>query len=153
MTEPVHKRAWFYILHEPEKNNYICAITEHRYEQGNSVYIYAGTPEQAGILDDLLWTFKPSSFVPHEVFRPEKRVESPVVIGGMQRLARHYDYLIVASDYTERDMAFIERFPRIVDFAEKYDDNLVLASRKRYALLRNCGYEIDTIEKNLSENK
>jgi len=153
MTEPVQKRAWFYILHEPEKEKFICAITEHRYEQGNSVYIYVKSPEQASALDDLLWKFNPSSFIPHEIYHPDKTIESPVVIGAKYPVGRQFDYLIVASDYSENDMSFIKRFSNIIDFAEKYDESLVHASRKRYSLLRDEGYQIDTIDRKLNENR
>jgi len=49
--------------------------------QGQRVYLHAGSSEEAGLLDRLLWSFVPESFVPHTLATDPQAAEVPVVIG------------------------------------------------------------------------
>ena len=58
-----------------------CEIAEHTYTQGERLQIIALDEEQAARLDDLLWTHKPDTFVPHGLWKSmDNDSEQPVVI-------------------------------------------------------------------------
>ncbi len=42
-----------------------CRVTEKAYRAGHRVHVLTRDEEEAGVLDDLLWTFSQSSFIPH----------------------------------------------------------------------------------------
>jgi DNA polymerase-3 subunit chi len=67
-------RVDFYILppgDERQRLVFACRLTEKAYRQGLTVYLRAGDETTASQLDQLLWTFRQGSFVPHA--RAEER--------------------------------------------------------------------------------
>ena len=58
-----------------------CEVAERSYTQGHRLQIIASGEEQAARLDELLWTFRPDSFVPHGVFAEQSaQAALPIVI-------------------------------------------------------------------------
>ena len=63
-------RIDFYLLEAPEafaSDATACRIAEKAWRHGHRVHLHAGSPESARRLDDLLWTWRDESFVPHAV--------------------------------------------------------------------------------------
>lgn len=149
MTENTEKKACFFLLTEPAKDISVCHLAQLYYERGKTVYIFARDQRHADALDSLLWTFDEQSFVPHEVYggEPDAAVEAPVVIGTNSAVHHDFDIFIAGAHFEETDMPFITRFDSVIDFADQYDDNLVLLSRKRYQMFREHNYEMHTSEK------
>ena len=44
-----------------------CKLTEKAFALGHQVFIQPSSEEQLRVLDEILWKFDPSSFLPHEV--------------------------------------------------------------------------------------
>lgn len=75
-------RADFYIVAEPAVPcRFVCQLTEKVRNEGYDIYIHAATREQATTIDDLLWTFKDISFLPHASIDSQDVTECPVIIG------------------------------------------------------------------------
>jgi len=65
----------FYVLSsttEQEKLIFVCKLLEKIYLKQLCCYVLTDNIEQSKNLDNLLWTFRPSSFVPHQLFMGEK---------------------------------------------------------------------------------
>ncbi|MED5461998.1 MAG: DNA polymerase III subunit chi, partial [Pseudomonadota bacterium] len=63
-------RVDFYILQtsgELARQQFACRLAEKAYKLDNRIHIHVSEPEAAARLDDLLWTFRGGSFVPHEL--------------------------------------------------------------------------------------
>ncbi len=61
-------RVDFYVLQradERSRHTLACKLAEKAYRLDNSVYIHAKTHQDAEHLNELLWTFRDGSFVPH----------------------------------------------------------------------------------------
>ena len=58
-----------------------CRVVEKAYKQGNRVLIQTAGREQAMQLDELLWTFRAGSFIPHSLADSTANIASPVIIG------------------------------------------------------------------------
>ncbi|WP_333687737.1 DNA polymerase III subunit chi [Methylococcus capsulatus] len=59
-------RVDFYLLPAGESLlSYACRLTEKAYRQGHTVFLVTDTDDEAAQLDDMLWTFRQGSFVPH----------------------------------------------------------------------------------------
>ncbi|MEZ5578324.1 MAG: DNA polymerase III subunit chi [Candidatus Competibacteraceae bacterium] len=43
-----------------------CRLADKAYGLGHTVYLFTASEARAAALDDLLWTFRQDSFVPHE---------------------------------------------------------------------------------------
>ena len=85
-------RADFYIVAEPSvPYRFVCQLTEKIRKEGYDIYIHAASSEEAATIDDLLWTFRDISFLPHTAIDSADAVEDcPVIIGwdGETPLAR-----------------------------------------------------------------
>lgn len=76
-------KADFYIVPEPAvPYRFVCRLTEKVMNEGYDIHIHAADREQAGTIDDLLWTFRDISFLPHAAADAAGVMEDcPVVIG------------------------------------------------------------------------
>ncbi|MDZ7735281.1 MAG: DNA polymerase III subunit chi [Gammaproteobacteria bacterium] len=77
-------RVDFYILPEQgdqDRRRFACALTQKAWKAGNRVCLLVGDREQAGELDNLLWTFRDISFVPHALADSQEAATVPVIIG------------------------------------------------------------------------
>ncbi|MDO9168371.1 MAG: DNA polymerase III subunit chi [Methylobacter sp.] len=64
----------FYILPtESLKDRYLfaCKLIEKAYRSGSFCYVLTDSAEQSQIIDDLLWTFRAGSFIPHRIYSGE----------------------------------------------------------------------------------
>lgn len=78
-------------------------------------------------------------FVPHAYDNGAVEChEEPVVIGTCERNPNGASILIMGGSCS---MEFVSGFDVIVDFAEVYDDDLASASRDRFSLYREAGFE------------
>jgi DNA polymerase-3 subunit chi len=78
-------RVDFYLLNQAgqhSRQTFACRLAEKAYRLNNTVHIHAGSRGDADRLDELLWTFRDGSFVPHErVSGSRQDAESPITIG------------------------------------------------------------------------
>ncbi len=88
-------RVDFYVVADasPEARLQVAArLTEKAHRQGHSLFINTGSESEAAFLDELLWTFRPGSFIPHHSLAEGS--EGPVVLGWGQEPSSHDDVLI-----------------------------------------------------------
>lgn len=72
----------FYILateDTAQRELFACRLTEKAFGLGNRVWLQTSDEATAAALDDLLWSFKPTSFVPHALAAVDS--SAPVLIG------------------------------------------------------------------------
>ena len=137
-------RVDFYILsqHGPrERHVFACRLAEKAYRLDNSVHIHANNRADAQRLDELLWTYRDGSFVPHHLLGTERAdLPSPVTIGYDDRHAGTSDLLINLCDDVP---AFAEGFARVAELVTS-DEDCKLKSRKRFVQYRDNGHTLDT---------
>jgi DNA polymerase-3 subunit chi len=92
-------------------------------------------------IDDLLWTFRDGSFVPHEVLEnPSTEPPAPITIGCESAPSRDCDLLI---NLSEEIPAIAESFPRVAEIVTS-DEGARTRSRKRFVDYRERGHTLDT---------
>jgi DNA polymerase-3 subunit chi len=137
-------RVDFYILAQADeraRQMLACKLAEKAWRLENSVYIHAKNRADAEHLDELLWTFRDGSFVPHSVVgRNDGTDDSPIMIGCGDAAVDSRDLLINLCDDIP---AFVEGFPRVAELVTS-DENCRSLSRQRYALYRDQGHELNT---------
>jgi DNA polymerase-3 subunit chi len=92
----------FYILKESEEQDrlvFACRLTEKAMNQGLKIHIHTSDEQTAQDMDDLLWSFRPDSFIPHAIVGIDEELtedeDIPVFIGfGEQVQAQSIDLLI-----------------------------------------------------------
>ena len=99
----------------------LCRLVETLYLAGRRVVVFFGDAKRAAILDDYLWTFSQSSFVPHAPWDGATPVEEPVaVVSGELVNANRADTLVVADRLADAATAaaFAEVHDLVADLAE-----------------------------------
>ncbi len=119
----------------------VCARTARYYEQGLTVSIWTDTSEDGAEIDDVLWTFRQQSFIPHvRGDRATAPVIEPVVVLWGDPCEFESDALVLAGGGEPAHWHL--GFARVCDFAPVYDEGLRLAARRRYCALQAAGYRM-----------
>jgi DNA polymerase-3 subunit chi len=138
-------RADFYILNgNTAASRFSCSIANKAFAQGNSVYIMTADQEQAAKLDDLLWTFQDTSFLPHAQLHAG---DAPVLIGWPGVTAPATDVLINLTDNVPEQ---INSFDRIIEIVADTPPGRE-QGRARYKQYREQGFELFTHEINTEQ--
>ena len=136
-------RVDFYILDDDDADKRyatICRLVEKAWRHNNHVYIHTESKRQAEVLDDLLWTFRAESFVPH--CRMEQNAEllgkvpRQVLLGHDFEPDASFDVMI---NLDESVPHFFSRFPRVLEIVNQQDE-IRKKGRQRYSYYRNRGY-------------
>jgi len=137
-------RVDFYVLEradERSRHTLACKLAEKAYRLKHSVYIHAKSRHDAERLNELLWTFRDGSFVPHGLAGANDDTEvASVMIGCEPDGVDSRDLLINLCDEIP---AFADSFPRVAELVTS-DENCRLLSRKRFAEYRDKGHAIQT---------
>lgn len=136
-------RIDFYVLSqagEQARQMFACRLAEKAYRLDNKVHIHAADRAAAQRIDELLWTFRDGSFVPHHVLGSSASPDSPITIGCGDAVVDARDLLI---NLCEDIPAIAASFPRIAELVSS-DADVKQQSRKRFAAYRDQGHQIDT---------
>ena len=137
-------RIDFYVLKQQGEHNrqtFACRLAEKAYRLQNTVHIHADNAADAKRIDELLWTFREGSFVPHHVVgtTTDER-DSAVTIGCGEQVIASRDLLINLGAGVP---TFAESFPRVAELVTS-DAESKQQSRKRFAQYREKGHTLQT---------
>lgn len=130
----------FYVLDkfdEHSRYTLACKLAEKAWRLENTIHIHTMSQADAERLDELLWTFRDGSFVPHELVSSGN--SAPVSIGYDSNTIESRDLLINLCDEIP---AFANTFPRIAELVTS-EENCRQKSRKRYAIYRDQGHTLE----------
>ena len=131
-------RVDFYILPEDQNiERFACRVTARAWADGNRVHLHTASEHMAGVMDDLLWTFRDISFVPHERY-PADNPETPVTIGYA---GQHPPDVRLVINLDQAIPDFAREADRIIEIAGGDEDHRQQA-RQRYRQYRAADYEI-----------
>ncbi len=134
----------FYILPENGNQKYFaCALIQKAWKQGNNIFVNTRSESEAVAFDDLLWTFKDISFLPHCLAANNNTGNSPIVIGEdnqtNSQIPDHTTVMLNLTDQIPRDTNKLKRILEIVAGSESERQQ----ARKRYAEYRDQGHELN----------
>lgn len=133
----------FYILQDSQpgvRPLFTCRLTEKAFKQGHQVYINAESSQQLKQLDDLLWTFRDGSFLPHAVYTAGAGDNLPVLLGHAVEPEGPSDVLVNLSSELP---SFFSRFSRVAELVGG-DAAQLDAARERYRFYKDRGYTLNT---------
>ncbi len=146
----------FYILSsgaEQARLGTACRIIEKAARQCRRIVIATANPSQAKTLDELLWTFSDTSFIPHRIATPDTPAQTasptaesaddtdePVLIHcGDAGQTPACDVLVNLGDRLPES---VDACPRIVEIISSAPD-VRQQGRDRYKAYRARGYELN----------
>jgi DNA polymerase-3 subunit chi len=136
-------RVDFYVLPDRKDNGralLACRLADKAYNLGQTVYLLAASEAQATALDDLLWTFRQDSFIPHERYPLAGEEASPVLVGTVLQADRTAQVLINCTDRLPEDF---ERHERVVELVDQ-NPEVLAKSRERFRQYRERGLAPET---------
>lgn len=135
----------FYLLHGcvgAARNRFICRLLEKVWHQGQQVYLLTRSDTETRQFDNLLWTFRLDSFVPHEVWQFAPYSSVPIQIGHHPEKCPSLPVLL---NMTANVPPFFKQFDRILEVVEDSETARSVA-RNRYRLYRDAGHMLLTHE-------
>lgn len=131
----------FYILKDkaPQAGmQFACRLAEKIFKDGHQVYINTTSGQQLKQLDDLLWTFRQGSFLPHAVCTGNEPEATPILLGHAIEPDGPSDVLV---NLAEDIPVFFSRFSRVTELVSGDDTQREMA-RTRYKFYKDRGYTV-----------
>lgn len=120
-----------------DKLQYGCRLLRKAYLSGANVVV-TGEPEILAELDELLWSFSPTDFVPHcRTSAPENSLAgTPVLFAESLAAGPHHGVLVNLGQGTPDGF---ERFERVIEVVTQAEDDRI-AARGRWKYYTDRGY-------------
>ena len=120
---------------------FACRLVEKVWQRGHAVLVLAASDSAAQRLDDLLWTFRDESFVPHRrLGADDPPVTEPVVVGTPGLWKGVLDVLLNLTPDVPDESTRAVRIVEVVPDSGPGRD----AGRRRYREYRDRGFELRT---------
>lgn len=121
-----------------DKLHTACRLSAKVIQQNLKITIYVPDAEIADRLDNLLWTFSSTAFIPHCRADDKLAFETPVTISQNDEPLPHDNVLINLHD---DHPPFFSRFLRLIEISGTTVEDTELG-RARYRFYKDRGYEI-----------
>lgn len=129
----------FYVLPENSKQeHFVCTLIQKVWQQGNNIFINTASEADATVMDDLLWTFKDLSFLPHCLAADDNAENSPIVIAHEYPIPNHAAVLLNLADKMPHHISKVKKILEIVAGSEDERQQ----ARKRYTAYRKQGHTL-----------
>ena len=137
-------KADFYVL--PTATNrerciFACQLVEKIYRSGLFCYVLTDSDAQNQTIDQLLWTFRPNSFIPHQIYNgilPEH--ENSVLIGSLPAPDQWQSVVLNLSNHHPEPLLHIKRLLEIIDNRKP----IKYSARQRYRYYQQQNIELVT---------
>jgi DNA polymerase-3 subunit chi len=136
-------RVDFYILDDAmatARAQFVCRLAEKAWQQGHKIYIHTDGPAQSSQLDELLWTFRAGSFLPHSLDSGADADSVDIHIGHGDEPMHHDDVLI---NMGREVPLFFSRFERVAEVIAG-DEAAKQDGRQRFRFYRERGYPLQS---------
>ena len=134
-------RIDFYIMDNPQGNaqsRFACKLTEKAFRRGHQVFINTASSTQLQQLDDMLWTFRTGSFVPHGIYMGSTSGKPSVMLGHATESVDCHDVLVNLADDVP---SWFCQFDRVAELVSN-EDSQRTAARQRYRFYQDRGYTL-----------
>jgi DNA polymerase-3 subunit chi len=134
----------FYILQSGSREHTACKLIEKAFGLGHRIYVHAGSEEQLEKMDNLLWTYRAGSFIPHQRYQDDSSTNSknnsPVQLGTHDAPSVDSDVLI---NLAPEVPLFFSRFQRVAELVGP-DEQARVLGRQNFQFYRDRGYSLNT---------
>ena len=130
----------FYVVQTSDSGQRLrvaARLADKAFQRGHRIFIHATDEAQATELNELLWSFRPASFLPHGLHGQEH--SESIAIGWGQEPNNHNDLLI---NLQLEIPSFFSRFARVAEVVTQEPDSLA-ALRKSWTFYKERGYQLE----------
>lgn len=117
------------------RERFACRLAEKAWHAGYRIFIHTESEFDAHRMNELLWTFRPDSFLPHGRPAEPGNERLPVLIGSGNKPPTPFDVLI---NLGRSVPAYFDMFPRVAEIVSAEETTRNLA-RERYRVYRDQG--------------
>jgi DNA polymerase III subunit chi len=122
----------FYVLpteSTQERYLFACKLIEKAYRSGVFAYVLTDSPEQSQQIDDLLWTFRAGSFIPHQIFTGDvPDLEKTILIGSNKPPE---NWLKTVVNLSSQAIQYFQKVGRILEILDN-SETTKFSGRQRY---------------------
>ena len=139
------RKASFYLLSQDKPLDqylFACRLCEKILSQKLQAYIHMQTEKLAHYMDDLLWSYRPESFLPHCLIDADIDEEARIIIGYADNYQDKADVLINFGQVLPPDP---ENFQRIVEIISSEESSRALG-RQRWQAYKEAGFDLEKHE-------
>ena len=115
-----------------------CQLSHKAMQNGLRVLLHTPDAATADSLNQLLWQYPATAFIPHCLSSDEAAAEMPVIIGHQPEPFPHGELLISLHSVT---LPFFSRFERVIEIVSQEAED-AKTGRERYGYYRERGYEM-----------
>ena len=136
-------RVDFYLLNDIQPQAMwlvACRLLEKAYQHGHRVFVYCDNLRDAEHIDELLWTYKDESFIPHNLQGEGPEPPPPVQIGYGAEPRGFNDILL---NMATTIPTYFSRFRRVMEIVAS-NDRAKDISRNHYREYRSKQCELHT---------
>ena len=130
--------GFYHLLHWPLERA-LPKLLEKALERGHRAIVLAGSPERVEDLNNVLWTYEDSSWLPHGSSGDGQAEEQPVFLTTEDENPNGADVLVAVDGCTP---ALAEGFTRIIDMFDGRDETMVAAARQRWRGYLDQGFDL-----------
>ena len=137
-------RIDFYVLDQASPDarlHFACRLVEKAMKLKHRVHALTADEPQARTLDELLWTFRDESFVPHAIGQREGDAAVPVTIGFDPADAPDSSEVLI--NLCPVVPACFDGFQRVVEIIDASEDSR-REGRERFKFYRDNGFDPQT---------
>jgi DNA polymerase-3 subunit chi len=141
----------FYILPDDsieQRYRFACRLAEKAFKLGHSIYIHNDDGNQASVVDQLLWSWRNSSFIPHQLEHFKADVDD--TLGNIEQIQVGFSNgggsvatlngLMINLSHSVPE--FFSRFERVSEIVVQ-TPAVTESSRNNYRFYRDRGYQLD----------
>jgi DNA polymerase-3 subunit chi len=136
-------RIDFYVqkqISQTTHEHLICKITEKAWQNQHEIFLLCTNTEQVNRLDELLWTFSSTSFIPHSSTCDDGG--QAVILSTEKKTLKNYEILI---NLTHDVPEYAGKFSRVIE-STGYNEAMRENARKKYKYYKDRGYPLFTHE-------
>ncbi|QOW22440.1 MULTISPECIES: DNA polymerase III subunit chi [Lysobacteraceae] len=138
-------RADFYLIQKPrfreEPLLLVCELARKAQQAGQACIVLARDAAQAEKLDDLLWSFDPDAFIPHQIVDPDMEEGDDEEIEVLIAAPEH-DVALRPLVINLRDAAVDGAFERVLEVVPA-DDSARGPLRQRWVQYKDRGFTLN----------
>jgi DNA polymerase-3 subunit chi len=118
----------------------VCELVEQAWQAGRGIYVHCLDEEMVASLDDLLWTFHDTSFVPHAIAGTPATAQVKILLGCAPQPP---DLMDILFNLHVEVPTFFSQFERVVE-TTGHDPHTRQLARKRWRFYKDRGYPLAT---------
>ena len=136
MPDTASEEVWFYHLERSTLEQVLPDLLQRTLKRGWRALVRTGDPERLEMLDNLLWTFRDETFLPHGVEGEGDEARQPVLLTTSDDNLNRAQALFLVDG---AEAGGLDGFERRIDLFDGRDEVAVAAARLRWRAAKASG--------------